>query len=288
MRKVGIVGFGNLGQYLYKNIIGDEKLSKQFEIVFVWNRSVEKIPKDIDSKIILEDITKFKDFKPDIIVEVAHPLITKQYGIEFLKFAELDYFCGSPTAFSDDLLEKEMRKVAEEYAHGLYLPSGALWGANDIEKMARLNSLKGLTITMKKHPSSLKVEPELMKKLKSYSENEKESGEFIVYEGPVRELCPLAPNNVNTMACASLAAFNLGFDKVKAKLIADKSLNAHVIEIDIEGPSNQIENKKETFSVNTIRYNPASVGAVTGNATYSSFLGSLTIAYGRGKGVHFC
>jgi hypothetical protein len=28
-------------------------------------------------------------------------------------------------------------------------------------------------------------------------------------------LCPLAPNNVNTMACAALAAHNLGFDKVK-------------------------------------------------------------------------
>ena len=174
-----------------------------------------------------------------------------------------------------------MREIAEKYSNGLYLPSGALWGANDIEKMARLNSLKGLTITMKKHPSSLKVEPELMEKLNKYKNDKEAKGEFIVYEGNVRDLCPLAPNNVNTMACASLAAFNLGFDKVKAKLIADKSLNAHVIEIEVEGPSNMIENQKETFSVHTLRHNPAIVGAVTGNATYSSFLGSLTIASGK-------
>jgi aspartate dehydrogenase len=174
-----------------------------------------------------------------------------------------------------------MRETADNYSHGLYIPSGALWGANDIEKMAALDILKGLTVTMKKHPSSLKVEPELMEKLEIYAKDENATGEFIVYEGSVRKLCPLAPNNVNTMACASLAAFNLGFDVVKAKLVADKSLNAHVIEIEIEGPSSNIQNKVETFTVNTVRYNPASVGAVTGNATYSSFLGSLIIAKGK-------
>jgi predicted dinucleotide-utilizing enzyme len=81
----GIVGFGHLGQYLYENITKDEKLSKKFEIVFIWNRSVNKIPKEIDSSLILEDLTKFSDFKPDIIVEVAHPKITEKYGVEFLK-----------------------------------------------------------------------------------------------------------------------------------------------------------------------------------------------------------
>ncbi len=39
--------------------------------------------------------------------------------------------------------------------------------------------------------------------------------------GPVRGLCPLAPNNVNTMAAAAIAAHNLGFDKVTGCLIAD-------------------------------------------------------------------
>ena len=39
--------------------------------------------------------------------------------------------------------------------------------------------------------------------------------------GPVRELCALAPNNVNTMACAAIAAHNLGFDGVTGCLVAD-------------------------------------------------------------------
>ena len=34
---------------------------------------------------------------------------------------------------------------------------GALWGASDIQKMADRQTIGGLTITMKKEPSSLKV-----------------------------------------------------------------------------------------------------------------------------------
>ena len=37
----------------------------------------------------------------------------------------------------------------------------------------------------------------------------------------MRALCPLAPNNVNTMATAALAAAPLGFDGVRARLVAD-------------------------------------------------------------------
>jgi predicted dinucleotide-utilizing enzyme len=29
--------------------------------------------------------------------------------------------------------------------------------------------------------------------------------ETVIYDGSVRDLCPLAPNNVNTMACAAMA-----------------------------------------------------------------------------------
>ena len=39
--------------------------------------------------------------------------------------------------------------------------------------------------------------------------------------GGIRALCHMAPNNVNTMAAAAIAAHNLGFDKVQGKLIAD-------------------------------------------------------------------
>lgn len=58
------------------------------------------------------------------------------------------------------------------------------------------------------------------------AKEEEERSEKSVYNethdlGPVRQLCALAPNNVNTMAGAAVAAHTLGFDKVKALLISD-------------------------------------------------------------------
>ncbi len=140
------------------------------------------------------------------------------------------------------------------------------------------------------------------------------TGEFVLYEGPVRRLCPLAPNNVNTMACAAIAGHTLGFDGVVARLVADRAyvaygfewkqpmstcihpasnvhrLSAHVIEIDVRGktPSSGLES--ETFRVTTERINPAVTGEVTGSATYVSFYSSLVLAAATkgGDGVHMC
>jgi hypothetical protein len=60
------------------------------------------------------------------------------------------------------------------------------------------------------------------------------------------------------------------------------SLEAHVIEIEAVGPGDP------PFTVNTVRHNPAKPGAVTGNATYASFLSSMVRACGHGPGIHFC
>ena len=69
---------------------------------------------------------------------------------------------------------------------------------------------------MRKHPSCFKLESPLKE------ENEKCFNSAItLYEGPVRNLCSLAPNNVNTMAAAAIAAKNLGFDHVIGCLISD-------------------------------------------------------------------
>ncbi|KAL0481871.1 aspartate dehydrogenase [Acrasis kona] len=286
--KVGIVGFGNLGQFLVDQILTNKQVSNRFEICFIWNRTSDKITTyfkenpSFKTEWILEDLSKACTQFPSVqmIVEVCHPSIIEQYGVQFLSHCDL--FVGSPTAFANNKVEKDLRDLCNQCLHGCYIPSGALWGAQDIEKMATLNSLKELTITMKKHPSSLKLEPPLSEKLVNFEQWDDDK-EYVIYEGPVRELCPLAPNNVNTMACAALAGHNLGFDKVKARLVADKRLEAHVIDIDVVGPGGD-----SCFRVVTQRINPAKAGAVTGNATYNSFLSSLLQAYGRGGGFHFC
>ncbi len=108
----------------------------------------------------------------------------------------------------------------------------------------------------------------------------------VLYEGPVRALCPLAPNNVNTMAAAAIAATNLGLNGVTGRLISDPDLTDwHVVEVEVFGP---ISSNGTQFNVKTVRSNPADPGAVTGSATYNSFLSSILRAHGKGKGIHLC
>ena len=50
---------------------------------------------------------------------------------------------GSPTAIANTTIEKILTESVHKYHHGLYVPSGALWGGEDIRKMAERGSLKG-------------------------------------------------------------------------------------------------------------------------------------------------
>ena len=60
------------------------------------------------------------------------------------------------------------------------MPCGAFWGADDIRKMSEKNTLKGLRVTMKKHPTSLKLEEPLKSKLDSHTDP---VNPLILYDG---------------------------------------------------------------------------------------------------------
>lgn len=292
VHKVGILGYGHLGQYLIEQI---EKTSG-YEISFVWNRSSDKIPNHLP--ILKDEPRNYWKYFPEttVIMEVAHPQVTRDNVEEILK--RCDFVCGSPTVFWDmnidailgldkmneinneneESEESEKNQQNSNQKHGLYIPVGAMWGANDIQKMHKLGTLKRVEVTMKKHPKSLKVSGDILKKMEDYFGDYSEiKGECELYSGSVRELCPLAPNNVNTMACAALAG--LGFLKTEARLVADDRLDAHIIDIHVEGENG--------FRVETSRINPAVTGAVTGQATYGSFFTSLLRAHSQGSGIHF-
>lgn len=291
--RIGVLGFGSLGRYLCEHIVANRDAHNSstdgLELAFVWNRSVDKFrgtPTTVPESLWLSgpDLgAAFVEWERshgpvDLIAEVCHPRVIEDEIERLLHHA--DVLVGSPTAFANSKLEAAVRDLLADPAqrHGCYLPSGALWGVDDIVKMQRMGTLERLSVTMKKHPSSFKLHEPLHSRLVSYASDTAENEPFLIYDGPVRELCPLAPNNVNTMACAAMAG--PGFDATHARLVADKSLNAHIVGIDVEG--------SDGFSVTTQRNNPAADGAVTGSATYNSFLSSLQRAGGKGRGLFFC
>ncbi|KAM4651055.1 aspartate dehydrogenase domain-containing protein [Discoglossus pictus] len=278
-RKVGIVGYGHVGMYLVDKIL-KEGSRYHLELAFVWNRNMKKLEGRVPPHLHLHDLSAFNDRNADLIVEVAHPSITKEYGETFLSSA--DFLVASPTALADQDVETKLRKRANLSGHTLYIPTGAFWGGEDIQKMSDRNTLKGLKITMTKHPRSFKLEGHLAEMNQQATD-----GKIVLYEGPVRNLCHLAPNNVNTMAAACMAAHTLGFDGVIGVLVADPSIpDWHFVDIEVTGPTN--EKTGQVFTVKTSRCNPAEPSAVTGSATFVSFWSSLLVSTGHGGKVVLC
>ncbi|KAK9397103.1 putative L-aspartate dehydrogenase [Crotalus adamanteus] len=272
-RRIGIVGYGHLGQYLTKRI-QDEGFQHGLELAFVWNRDASKMEDTVPVELRLGKLTDFLQCHADVIVEVAHPCIAQDYGEFFLKAA--DFMVGSPTALADVNTELRLREVAKKTGHTLYIPSGALWGGQDIQRLDDAGMLQALTVTMTKHPDSFRLSGSLGELAKGDQEKS-----MVLYNGPVRGLCPLAPNNVNTMAAACIAAPSLGFDGVKGCLVADPNVpDYHVVMIEATGPGG--------FSVSTSRKNPAAYGAVTGSATFAAFWSSLLVCQGHGGRVYLC
>lgn len=80
-RRVGVVGYGKLGEFLVESIQSDPDM----ELAFVWNRSKEALTGKVDPKHILDDLNDCASKTPDIIIEVAHPTISKEYGQLFVE-----------------------------------------------------------------------------------------------------------------------------------------------------------------------------------------------------------
>ncbi|XP_048846335.1 aspartate dehydrogenase domain-containing protein isoform X1 [Brienomyrus brachyistius] len=269
---VGVVGYGHLGQYLVERI-QKEGHSLGLRLVFVWNRNPQKLRASVPEELILDQLSHFPEKNADLIVEVCHPQVVKDFGAQFLSHAH--FLVGSPSALSDLQLNKQLRQTAQHHGKTLYVPSGALWGSQDIQRLNESGTLTSLFIRMSKHPSCFRLTgggP------KDWTEGE---GRRVLFKGSVADLCPLAPNNVNTMAVAAIAADRLGFSGVMGEIVSDTALKEyHIVEVKVTGANG--------FSVTSVRRNPAQLGAVTGSATYASFWSSLLACKGQRAGVCLC
>lgn len=169
---------------------------------------------DLPKELVLPKIEDFRIHEPDLVIEVAHPDITKQFGAEILSYC--DYFVGSPSVLADRQLEAKLYEVLNKSNKRVFVPNGALWGSQDIRRMSNVGKLKALEIEMRFHPHSLKLCGNL-----AVLNAQVNLTAVTLYEGPIRELCSLAPNNTNTMACAAISGYSLGFDKVIGRLVSD-------------------------------------------------------------------
>ena len=261
MVRVGLVGFGFIGAGLYRSIHAGEY--KGLEIAFVWNRSRDKLA-GVAPERVLEDLSGFAARKPDLIVEASHPDISREYGEAFLAIA--DYMPLSVTALVDDGLRERMIAAATGSGRHLILPQGALVGTDAL--LGRRHMWRDVRITFRKHPNNIDLTA-----VKRRAEDI--TSETVIFEGPVREIAPLFPRNVNTMVTCALAT--IGIDRCRGRMIADPTLDHAVAEVEAWG--------EDGSYLTTVKKQPM-VG-VSGTEMFQSTLRSVVKATGAGPTMDF-
>ncbi|XP_056681601.1 aspartate dehydrogenase domain-containing protein isoform X1 [Monodelphis domestica] len=263
-RRVGLLGYGRLGQALVARLLA-EGPRHGLELAFVWNRDPGRLQGAVPPALRLSELGALRDRSPDLVVEVAHPQIIHDFGAQILSHADL--LVGSPSALAHRDTEQRLLEASRRSGRSVFVARGALWGAEDIARLDAAGGLQSLRVTMATHPSGFRLEGSLGQGPRQGPPR------AVLYEGPVRGLCPLAPRNSNTMAAAALAARSLGFDGVVGVLVSDLSLvDRHVIDVELSGPPGP---SGQSFCLRTRRENPAEPGAVTGSATLTAFWSSL-------------
>lgn len=259
---IGIVGYGYLGSFVYEQITSRPELG--LEIAFVHDADSDRLL-SAPSEIVLEKLEDIGERSVDLVLELAHPDISRQYGCAFLEVA--DYMPLSVTALADAALEAAMVETARRHDRRLFIPHGAVIGLEALEEGRDL--WEEVTIRMTKPLRSLdfSAAPGLGP--------EGIDGETTLYDGPARGICPLFPRNVNTHAAVALAG--IGFDRTRSVLIADPSLDVSIIEVEARGGGVDVVIRRE---------NP--MKGVSGVLTLTAVLSGVVRARGTTTGLTIC
>jgi predicted dinucleotide-utilizing enzyme len=260
--RIGLVGLGYIGRFVYEQITTRPELG--LEVAFVHELAAERLA-GLPAEIILPDIRNFAARRPALVVEMAHPGVTRQFGELFLR--ETDYMPLSMTAFADDGLHQRLLQTAQRKGTCLFIPHGAAVGLENIFEGRDL--WEEVTMVMKKSPKHLDFSAAPQFKPAEIAQA------TVLYDGPTRAICPLFPRNVNSHATVALAG--IGFERTRSVLIADPALDVSVIEITAQGKG---------AAMRIERSNP--LKGVSGVFTLNSTLAAIRRAKGAGSAMQIC
>jgi len=260
--RVGIIGLGYLGSFVYEQLTSRPELG--LEVVFAHDADPARL-EAVPAEVALTDLDGFAARRPDLVLELAHPDISRRYGRAFLEAA--DYMPLSVTALADAVLEETLVTAARQRGHRLFIPHGAVIGLDALEEGRDLWGEVTIRMTKPLRSLDFAAAPHLGP--------QGIDGETLLYDGPARGVCPLFPRNVNTHAAVALAG--IGFDRTRSVLVADPSLEVSVIEVEARGSGVEVKIRRE---------NP--MKGVSGVLTLTAVLAGVVRARGTAPGLTIC
>ncbi|MHA1977787.1 MAG: aspartate dehydrogenase domain-containing protein [Candidatus Hodarchaeales archaeon] len=252
-KKIGLIGFGRIGAYLYKRIQENENI----DVNFIYEPVSEKI-ESLDKSILLSNPEEILSKTVDLVIEAADFRVVKKYAPEILK--RNDLLILSATALVDEKLVSILNENCSKYNTRYFIPHGALLGMDGL--FDARETLEEVQVTTWKNPRN--IDFGFTHKFNKSDITE----ETVLYDGPTKGICSMFPRNVNAHAVVALSC--LGFERTHSKLIADPNSDDAIQLIKATGGGAELEIKRSSV-----------IKGVTGDFTLVSLYGSVIRALSR-------
>ncbi|MFA5332636.1 MAG: aspartate dehydrogenase [Methanoregula sp.] len=209
MLRIGLLGCGNIGHIIARHAEG-------FVISAVYDTMparAEEIVRICNGKAYT-DFGTFLDSDVDLIVEAASVNAARAHAKEVL-IHHKNLVIMSVGALTDPLFKADLMETARAANRKIYIPSGAIFGLDNL-KIGQISSIKKLLLKTTKSPKSLGLDTKERK---------------LVFTGKAHECIKAYPKNVNVSVAMSLAA---GQD-TDVELWVDPAADKNIHELFIEG-----------------------------------------------------
>ena len=257
--RIGLIGYGQIGTAVHKII--DDDPANGMEVVFVHDVDESRLAA-VNDDIALVDMESFESRSADLVVEMAHPDVTRKWGPTVL--SKTNFMGISVTALADAELEAQLQETSLANGTRAFMPHGGAVGIDAL--LENRDVWESVHSTMKKPPKNVDCAA-------AGVDADSITEETVLYDGPTRGVCPLFPRNVNTLAAIAYAS--VGFDKARATLIVNPEWTTAVVGFQAKGPALELSvERNETIS------------GVTGASTPASIYNSIQMIGSRGPGIH--
>lgn len=236
MIKLGLVGCGNIGRFVLRNL--DRPEFRDFRVEVIADRpeaeSALKELADLYHCSYSTDPGTLADRGLDVVLEAANPSAVKMYVPKLLR-AGVSVMAMSVGAFADSTFMEEARQSAEDGKSRLLLPTGGIAGLDNL-KAAGLAGIEEAALTMVKAPKSLAGAPYFEQHpIDLFAIKEP----TVVFEGTAAEAIKGFPSNVNVAVAFSLAT--LGPEKTVVKVVCDPGASRIKVEMYAKGATGELK-----------------------------------------------
>ena len=114
--RIGLIGYGQIGRVVHEMI--DKDPNNGMEVVFVHDMVSENLAQ-LPGELALNELGEFASRKADLVVEMAHPTVTREWGKRILE--KTNYMLISVTALADPEMEQMLEETTQKFGtRGLY------------------------------------------------------------------------------------------------------------------------------------------------------------------------